>query len=318
MGWRDLIQFEEQEITAPWLGGRSLRYLHRWFVVEGRLPPQPGWYRFRAWHKEAKLVGPGEPQLDGFEKTLSGYLIGNKVVLDDVSASSAAQITELRQLSRILRQVHLIEEGLDRFTRIEAGSYGGTSDEVPLIYKGQAFPLGPEEDVLSAFLDRKDSVSGIKGVTPALEVAFRMETLQRAEVDRRRAEAERLRREEEERRAIEERRREIAETLGDGAGRRRVAAIDFEEAAKAALAVGGAELLDVRNGRGGERVIRYRMDSRRFECVCDSQMRIIDAGVCLTDESTGEKGDTFFTLESLPAVIRQADREGVLVIFRHV
>ena len=47
-------------------------------------------------------------------------------------------------------------------------------------------------------------------------------------------------------------------------------------------------------------------------------MRIIDSGICLQDHNTGEKGDTYFTLESLPAVIRQADREGKLVVYRHV
>jgi hypothetical protein len=34
------------------------------------------------------------------------------------------------------------------------------------------------------------------------------------------------------------------------------------------------------------------------------------------DHRTGEKGDTKFTLESLPGVVREAEREGVLVVFR--
>ena len=37
----------------------------------------------------------------------------------------------------------------------------------------------------------------------------------------------------------------------------------------------------------------------------------------LTDESTGEKGDTRFTLESLPTVVQQAMDEGILVVYRH-
>jgi hypothetical protein len=40
--------------------------------------------------------------------------------------------------------------------------------------------------------------------------------------------------------------------------------------------------------------------------------------VCLIDHATGIKGDTWYTLESLPGVIRQADRQGVLVVFRRV
>jgi len=33
---------------------------------------------------------------------------------------------------------------------------------------------------------------------------------------------------------------------------------------------------------------------------------------------TGIKGDDRFTLESLPAVVREAEHEGVLVVFRNV
>jgi class 3 adenylate cyclase len=88
---------------------------------------------------------------------------------------------------------------------------------------------------------------------------------------------------------------------------------------RAALAVGGAKLLDVRNSHvRGEHIVRYRLDRRRFECVCDERLHIIDSGICLRDEHTGEQGDRRFTLESLPAVVRQAEREGRLVIFRHV
>ena len=317
MGWRDLIEVEEQEITAPWFGGRSLRYHSRHLVISGRMPPHHGWHKFRIWHKEAKFLESTDPKLDELGDTVSGFLIGDKIVIDNVSGTEAARITDLGQLAGLLRQVHLIEDGLDRFARVEVGMYGGDSQTVPLIYRGQAFPLGPEDEVMAAYLDRKDSVSDVKGVTPALDVAFRMETLHRAEVEKRRVELERLRRAETERLAKEERRRELQERLGDGAGRREMATVDFTEAARAALAVGGAELLDVRSVRG-EKIVKYRVDGRRYECICDSKMQIIDAGICLQDHDTGEKGDTFFTLESLPAVIKQAIDEDKLVVWRHV
>jgi len=38
----------------------------------------------------------------------------------------------------------------------------------------------------------------------------------------------------------------------------------------------------------------------------------------LTDHDTDERGDTYFTLESLPAVVREAEQRGKLVVFRHV
>jgi hypothetical protein len=66
-------------------------------------------------------------------------------------------------------------------------------------------------------------------------------------------------------------------------------------------------------------VVTFRLEGRRFECVCDgTTLRIVDAGICLVDHRTREAGDTRFTLESLPDVIRQAMRERVLHVFRHV
>jgi hypothetical protein len=45
---------------------------------------------------------------------------------------------------------------------------------------------------------------------------------------------------------------------------------------------------------------------------------VVDSGICLQDHRTGVKGDTRFTLESLPTVIGEAIRTGKLVVYRHV
>jgi hypothetical protein len=44
----------------------------------------------------------------------------------------------------------------------------------------------------------------------------------------------------------------------------------------------------------------------------------VDSGICLVDHGTGERGDTRFTLESLPGVVGEAMDLGRLVVFRHV
>jgi hypothetical protein len=211
----------------------------------------------------------------------------------------------------------MLEEGLGRFARVTAGRVYA---EGPLIYDGPAMPLGPEDEVRDAFLNRLSSLDGIKGVVPALDAAFRMESWHRADVEFNRAEAERQRREEEARLAAEERRAEFARAVGDGAGRRAMASVDFEAAARAALAVGGAELLDQRRSAvRGEMVVVFKLGDRRFECTCvGATLRIVDSGICLRDHNTGEAGDTYFTLESLPGVIRQAERERRLHVYRHV
>lgn len=322
MSWRDLLQSSEKEITLPWTSGRSLQTVNRSYFIIGKLPEEEGWYKFniksdkRA--SELRLVGQTDPDSSILSMGVTGYLVGDRIVPDDVFVNpDPAKICE--QASA----VHLIEPGLDRFVRISAGSI---SRDSPLIYKAMCMPLGPESDVLQAFLDNLESVDQVIGVVPALDAAFRMEVWQRKEAEKRRLELERIRREEEEKRQLEERRQQIIEQLGDGAGRRAMAAIDFAEAARAALAIGGATYLDHRRAvRRDEMIVKFRLNNRRFECTCDKNtLRIIDSGVCLTahyddpDFDTGTKGDNFFTLESLPGVINEANREGKLVVFRHI
>jgi hypothetical protein len=231
-------------------------------------------------------------------------------------------VPDARKLVEGCEPVHLSDTGLGRFVRISAGRL---FDSGPLIYMHLDFPMGPEDAVTRAFEEEAPSLDGIKGVIPALEAAFRVEVWQRNEDRRRRAEAEARRRAEEERRRRDELRREVLEKHGDGAGRRELARMDFAEAARAALAVGGATLLDHRPSPArNEMVVRFRLGHRRFECTCDARtLQIIEAGICLTahgdDEfEAGVRGDRFFTLESLPSVIAEAEREGKLVVFRHL
>jgi hypothetical protein len=311
MGWKDLLQTANETLVSPWVGGRSLRQGTRTWAIQGDLPREFGWYSFTLHHREARFSSSVGVSPEALHHVQTGYLVGDRLVPEGVRVDP-----DPKGIAACSERVFLIEPGLDRFVRISAGRMfeGG-----PLIFRQQEMPLGPESMVLGAYLDKSPSIDDIPGVAPALDAAFRMELWRKVEAERRRAELERKRREEEEKRQKEERRRQLVEKLGDASGRREMARVDFEEAARAALAVGGAELLDVRPSyQRGEHIVRYRFERRRFECVCDRDLRIVDAGVCLTNEETGEKGDTFFTLESLPSVLREADREGRLVIFRHV
>ncbi len=309
MGWRDLLTKEEKTVVLPWVGGRSLHFENQRWKLTG-IPAEHGWYEFHLVNRVAILANAADANPEQLRDTSTGYLVGNRFVPDNVS------IPEIEtQWPQGFQTVFLLEQGLERFCRIEVGTCreGGR-----VIFKALAFPLGPENEVLSAYLDQKESVASIKELVPSLQAAFELETRERNRAVQRRLELERRRQAKADKTKRDARREELANALGTGRGRREMALIDFHSAAEAALAIGGAILLDVRNGLRREKVVRYRLDGRRYECVCDVQMRIIDAGVCLTDEDTGEKGDTFFTLESLPAVIRQADREGILVVYRHV
>ncbi|HVJ17199.1 MAG TPA: hypothetical protein VM686_17285 [Polyangiaceae bacterium] len=308
--WRDLLQ-KDEAIVSPWLEGRSLRTFTRRFTIEGALPPEPGWHRFEIAGRKARWSAGAEPDESALSDRVRGYLIGDRLVPDDVAVRP-----ELGELARGFQRVHLIEPGLDRFARVCVARF---YEAGPLIFAGLEFPLGPEDDVARALLDGKRTLDDVPGVAPALDAAFRVEIWRREQAERRRREAELERQRLAEEAAREERRRRVAEQLGDAVLRRELAAYDFEAAARAALALGGAEFVDHQRAyQRGEMLVRFRIDGQHFACTCDATtLRIIDSGICLVDHHTDERGDDRFTLESLPAVIRQAEREGSLVVFRH-
>jgi hypothetical protein len=306
MSWRDLLQDTPEERVLPWVGGRRVAGCDRSFVIEGRLPLEHGWHRFAiGGGRKATWAGEGEsdPMFDDGRETLRGYLVGNRLIPD-----GSKVVPDPARLVHQTVSVALVERGLDRFARaLVARETGG-----PWIYVRQEFPLGPEAEVQAAFQDRLERVDHVRDVSPSLDLAFRFISYERDEAVRRREEAERVRREEE---AL----REAERLVGTAHGRRELAHHDFEGAARAALRVSGAELLDHRDGHAaGEKVVTFRYAGRRFECVVHQHtLRILDSGICLVDHETGERGDTRFTLESLPGVIEQAMREDALVIFRH-
>ena len=308
--WRTLLSPINDTVTIPWLGGRGLYSKDRKWTIKGTLPEEYGWYTFDVdggTNARNPTLAVVLPEL--LDNDVVGYLVGNRIIVDGARCEP-----DPKTICQYAESVYLLDEGLDRFSRVRAGRIYRNG---PLMFKCQDMPLGPEDAVNEAYCDQLPSVNHIKNVSPALDAAFRMETFQRAETARRRAEAEAFRIAEELRIAKEARRAELVERLGDGAGRREMALHDFATAARAALAVGGAEYLDHRLVRRGEWAVKYRLNGARYECTCDERLAILDAGVCLNGHD-GERGDTYFTLESLPAVILQAIRENVLVVFRHV
>jgi len=303
MSWEDLLEESGSERVLPWYGFRKVHDAHRSWTISGPEPPEHGWFRFSTpggRHCELVSDEPQEPDpgwADG-HTLVYGYLVGDRMVYDRIQMLTS-------DIFSVTVRAFCVEPGLDRFARARfARCFEGP------VFLNQEFPLGPEQEVIEAYQDRKESVRDIPGVTPALDLVFRFATHQRLRQEERRRELQRLREEEERRRAEEERVRHLIEQAGSAAGRRALAPMDFETAAREALRVSGAELLDVRQSRErGEMVVQYRFRRRRFECVVDrNTMRIVDAGVCL------DGGDTLFTLESLREAI-DTDR---LHVWRHV
>lgn len=314
MSWKNLLQpIQPETIILPWVGGRQLHCGQKTWKLEGKLPEEYGWCSFLLNGRKATFKEITDPFPESITVGLvNGFLIGDRIIPD--SAPCPPDVSVIHKYSET---VYCLEPGLDRFSRIQAGRiYEGG----PLIFKDILFPLGVEDSVQSALLDGKDSISDIPGVPPALEASFQMERWRRQEAEKRRLELERHRREEEERIRREDERQRLYGQLGTAQARRAIAITDFASAARAALAISGAQYLDHSTGyHRNEVVVKFRFLNRRFECVVDAlSLAVKDSGVCLTDESTGEKGDTWLTLESLPMTIKDAHDQGRLVVFRHV
>lgn len=315
MSWEDLLE-EGSEKVLPWYGSRRIHDADRTWTISGDLPPEHGWYLWNVGGGRKAVLANNELQYidpywaDG-QPTRCGYLVGDRFIPDNARVDP-----DPTKLVQQTIPVYCVEPGLDRFARATVVR----DRDAHLVYLEQLFPQGPEEEVRRAFQDRKGDVSHVAGVTPALDLAFRWMTYQREQTEERRRELERIRAEEEAKRVAQERLEKAMRDAGTAVGRRTLATQDFEMAAREALRVSGAELLDVRDSYNrGEKVVQYRFRQRRLECVVEkTTLRVVDAGICLTDHHTGEKGDKYFTLESLPGVIGEAMDQDKLVVYRHV
>lgn len=311
MGWQDLLQKPDERIVLPWLYSQRdllIGDAGRSWTINGKRPRESGWYEWKIVGRRVEWI-EGEPKTaldtDGGTQAL-GYLVGDRFVRD----MGGGYTLTMQALSELPR-VHLIPDGVDRFEHMGVREICNN-----LFCLAPAFPLGPEDEVRTAFLDERTSITDIKGVPPGLDLAFRMESWRRAEIKRLEAKATQKRLEEEAKQAAEERRQALAKQLGDGAGRRELAKVDFATAARAALQLTGAQLLDHRSLGRGQYEVRYRLDGERLACVVDEALNVIDSGICMVDHRSGIKGDTRFTLESLPSAIIEARDDNKLVIFR--
>lgn len=304
MTWRDLVS-EPQMFALPWLGGRQLALGVRRWHLDGELPPEHGWYLFdigggRRATFDSRRVRPHPIPIVPLAGTVRGIAIGDRFVPDD----AAVPVNE-DDLVAHCETVHLIDSMVQPFQAVLAARlYEGG----PLVYDSPAMPEIASQALQQAFEDGRRDISAVQGVTPALDLAFRLLWKQRDDAERRRIEIDRL-----------ERLAELERAGGTAVGRRRLAVEDFERAARAALAAGGAEYLSHQQGaRPTEMVVRFRTMHERFECVVDARsLAIVDAGICLVDNRTGRRWDSSLSLESLPGVCREALENYVLHRFRY-
>ena len=313
MGWQDLLSEGGTSRTLPWLGGRQVHSHDRTWHIKGKLPKEFGWYDFETkGSRECTLKGPSdldEGYLNG-HPVVRGILVGDRIIPDNARVDP-----DPKRLIEQTEPVFCVPPGMDRFERVTTVR----DRENRLVFIRMEWPEASMMSVQEAYQDRKDSLEGVKDVVPSMDLAFRWMSFQRLEAEARQAEIERLQAEAEAKFAKEEQLRRLMKQTGTAEGRRALAVKDFQKAAKAALQVSGAELLDVIATHKAKEVrVQYRFRNRRLECVVNREtLGVLDAGVCL-DDHRGTKGDTWFTLESLPGVIGEALDRHKLVVWRHV
>lgn len=310
-----------EELVLPYLGGTSIETKERRFRLTTR-PAKPGWYRCTLVGRVANAHEAAEPVLEPLPK-LRGHLHRGWFF------SAGAAPEELCLLP---------DDEAPPFQSVIARRWwGGEALFDALDFDGDA------EEAVRRALDDGRTLRDAKGVTPSLRSAFAWELVRRAAVE----EKLEVRPTEVVRSALEisEEGEAVARRVLDEivhlrrGGRVHVAEggrvyvreviaaarrankdahwDNVEERAEDALHAAGARLLGIR--RLGDRVeVRFRFAGDAFTCIADPfTLQIHDAGVCLVDHATNERGDEELTLDSLPSVLREAMDLGVLVHTRH-
>jgi hypothetical protein len=322
--YRKFLKSEAKRETfvLPWLGGPSVEAKDRRFRLKAR-PPKLGWWRFAVSGRDAELeapLEPAEPAHQGLPKlhgTLHrGWLFG--------AGPKPEQL------------LLLPDDEAPLFQRVRARRWhSGDALFEELDFDGEG------EEAVRQALDDGATLATAKNVTPALRVAFAWELVRKLGA----AEPEPIFIRPTElvtsalaiaeggdavaRRVVDEivHARRGGRVAVAGGGRvyvREVIAAarranrdahweNVEERAEEALASAGARLLGVR--RLGDRIeVRFRYQGDSFTCMADPfTLQILDAGICLVDHATNERGDEQLTLDSLPSVVREAMELGVLV-----
>lgn len=316
---------QRETLVLPWLEGGSVDAPTRRLRCAAP-PATPGWYRFEVQGRTATVVGPAEvPVLTALPK-LRGPLIRLGAAFGLVARGAKAELLSL-----------MPAEEPPLFAPVVARTWpGGVT-----LFESVEFESGAEESARRA-LEEDAGLLGVPGVSAALRAAFayavvdaasrrlqipasRSELVPRLRfvIDEGRPAAEALLRD------LERERLQVAEEMRAQAAQRAAVAharaVEAErqrraeeppaaERVEAALEAAGARLLRTRQlDEALLEVTFFFLDERFTTVVHQATLQVFDAGICLGHPPADEE----LTLESLPAVIREAVDEGLLVMTRH-
>lgn len=327
---------KEESLVLPYLGGSSVDAPGRRLrVARVQAPLEPGWWRFRVKGRDAAPAEKAEPQ--GLEALpgVRGHLALGRLVHDRAVAEPVHCLPEEEPPLLAPCRARRWHSGELVFDQIEFEGEAEEAARHALEENGTLAQVkGIPASLRAAFgYAVMAAASGALGI-PASPIEVRAHILDVAERGRPAAEAI-LRRLDEERdgyrrarealeraaeaqrtveqaqRAAERERARIRHELRRAGPGRGATESNADARAEAALEGSGARLLGTRSLGGGNLEVTFRFMGERFISVVQAiTMQVQDAGICLAG------ADREVTLDSLPAVIREAIDGGRLVITR--
>ncbi|MFT3707427.1 MAG: hypothetical protein QM817_07140 [Archangium sp.] len=324
-------------VVAPWWGGRSIDAPGRRLRLSAQ-PPKPGWFEFELKGRIATPKGAVEaPSLEDRPR-VRGFIWRERLVGDGASAEVMRLLPE-EEATRFspvtARRWHggaLIFEGVEFETGPESTvrellvTGTGLKDQkgVPAPLRAAfayvlieqtarrlGVPVAASEVRPHVGRVADEGAAGAEAIIRAL-IAEREETEREMRELRARIAAEQVRAD----LAAERQRRidAVALAAGDLANARAARrGGNTEDRVFEALEKAGAQFESMRQLNGGEvEVVFGYMDERFISIVNSYTLQVIDSGICLGHPPA----DDLITLESLPAVIKEAIDTGRLVILR--
>jgi hypothetical protein len=316
--WRKLIG-KKESVVLPYLGGGRVRAKDREVVLSKR-PEKVGWYRFEIEGRSAKPLEPAEAELVGLPK------VRGHVAFETLFAANAPP-----------ERIALMPD--DEPPLFASGTcHRWHSGEI--VFGELDFEGEVEEEARRLFAEKK-TLEWAAGVPATLRAAFAWATIRRASHEKGipcspreawphvaeiaqggRAAAEALLDQLEElrhgRRIVVAGQRVRVRAMVEAAHGPTPTLENAQERATAALEAAGAHVHSLRRLDGGRRLeAHFFFGGERFVALADAiTLQVVDAGICLVDYEDDHRGDEELTLDSLPAVIREAMDLGVLVITR--
>jgi hypothetical protein len=317
--YRKFLEKKEEPLVLPWLGGGSVTAADRRLKVAQR-PERRGWYQWVIAGRVATPQRPAEAPSLSDRPAVRGWWSGDALVRDGAVVEPVALLPDeepARFAPLLARRWHsgqLIFESLEFETEVEDLARQALARQAAFDVK--ATPAALRAAYGWALLNAVSTRRQIPVVVPEVRAqlarvamggaAVADELLTALELERARTRRELAELGREARLAL------VREDLEHAREQRRGAPV-HDARVDAALESAGAALESVRRLGGEQLEVVFEFMGTRFVSVVDARtLQVVDSGICLGHPPR----DDLLTLDSLPAVIKEAIDTDALVLLR--